>query len=168
MKTLKIISALIFLLILSTNTFAQHQHKAHLDSLVTHYLSAKEALANDNFEGAHQHLARLKTEATSSAEMNHHPEHAEMHAKHHGAMVAAVTEAEQAENLDQLRAAFHKVSQNLIKAVRNQGYDETLHIQYCPMASNGEGASWMSSSKEIANPYMGQKMPSCGTTQDTL
>lgn len=38
----------------------------------------------------------------------------------------------------------------------------TVYKQYCPMAFNNTGASWFSSSKEILNPYFGDKMLKCG------
>lgn len=168
MKRLYFLSTFVLFFILNMNVYAQHQHEAHLDRLVNHYLSAKQALANDDFEEAHKHITMLKSEVTTNSEMNNHPKHAEMHAKHHGNMTAAVTDAGRAENLEQLRAAFNRVSQNLIKAVQNQGYDETMYIQFCPMALNSEGASWLSTSKEVANPYMGQKMPNCGVQKEVL
>jgi len=43
-----------------------------------------------------------------------------------------------------------------------------LYYQFCPMAKNGDGANWLSSTKEIINPYMGQRMPHCGRTQETI
>lgn len=38
----------------------------------------------------------------------------------------------------------------------------TIYKQYCPMAFNNTGASWFSSSKEILNPFFGNKMLKCG------
>jgi len=30
------------------------------------------------------------------------------------------------------------------------------------------GANWLSESKEISNPYLGQSMPTCGTVKEEL
>jgi Cu(I)/Ag(I) efflux system membrane fusion protein len=30
------------------------------------------------------------------------------------------------------------------------------------MANNNKGADWVSTSKEVKNPYYGQSMPTCG------
>ncbi len=38
----------------------------------------------------------------------------------------------------------------------------TVYKQFCPMAFNNEGASWFSNTKEIQNPYFGDKMLKCG------
>jgi hypothetical protein len=43
-----------------------------------------------------------------------------------------------------------------------------VYKNFCPMA-NGNGAYWLSNSKNIVNPYMGEKSPmsSCGSIKDT-
>ena len=46
--------------------------------------------------------------------------------------------------------------------------ESVLYYQFCPMAKNGDGANWLSSTKEIVNPYMGQRMLKCGSTKETL
>ena len=38
----------------------------------------------------------------------------------------------------------------------------TIYKQYCPMAFDNTGAYWLSNSKEIRNPYFGDKMMKCG------
>ncbi len=42
-----------------------------------------------------------------------------------------------------------------------------VYKQYCPMAFDGRGAYWLSDSKEIRNPYFGDKMLKCGLVQET-
>jgi Cu(I)/Ag(I) efflux system membrane fusion protein len=44
----------------------------------------------------------------------------------------------------------------------------TVYYQYCPMASGDEGAYWLSTIKEIRNPYFGDMMLSCGETREIL
>ena len=44
----------------------------------------------------------------------------------------------------------------------------TVYYQYCPMANGDKGAYWLSTIKEIKNPYFGDAMLSCGETKDTL
>ncbi len=43
-----------------------------------------------------------------------------------------------------------------------------IYKQYCPMAFGNKGAVWLSDSKKIQNPYFGEKMPNCGTVQETI
>ena len=98
--------------------------------------------------------------------MNSHSEHADKHAVHHQAMVAAVNEAENAGDITAFRSAFKKISEELITAIENQGFDDTLYRQYCPMYQGG--SEWISSSEDIENPFYGSAMHSCGETVEVL
>ncbi|WP_082422428.1 DUF3347 domain-containing protein [Aquimarina longa] len=40
-----------------------------------------------------------------------------------------------------------------------------IYKQFCPMAFGGEGGYWLSDSKEIRNPYFGNKMLVCGRVE---
>ena len=44
----------------------------------------------------------------------------------------------------------------------------TLYKQYCPMAFNNKGAAWISSGKNILNPYFGDKMLKCGRVDSEI
>lgn len=46
--------------------------------------------------------------------------------------------------------------------------DNTFFVQYCPMAFNNEGATWISDEEAVRNPYFGGKMLKCGSVQETL
>jgi Cu(I)/Ag(I) efflux system membrane fusion protein len=46
--------------------------------------------------------------------------------------------------------------------------DKTVYYQYCPMAFDGKGAYWLSTTREIRNPYFGDAMLTCGETKETL
>lgn len=146
-----------------------HQHSEHLDTLLKEYLKIKNALANDRLEEAKEHLLSFRDEVRNSTEMTQHPEHIEKHDRHHAAMLESVENAANAGSADTFRKAFAGISEHLTKAVQNQGYDEQeLYLQYCPMAINGKGATWLSTTKEIRNPYMGQQMPGCGETKSEI
>lgn len=150
-------------------TAESHQHIRHLSALVELYLGMKNTLSNDQFEEAQAKLTRFREEVTQSAAMNNHPEHSAIHAKHHAAMIQAVDAGAQSQNIKELRYAFADISDNLVKALKNQGFEEQeLYRQYCPMANNENGASWISKNKQIINPYLGQRMLNCGTTEEVL
>ena len=55
---------------------------------------------------------------------------------------------------------------DLIKTFGTGG--QTLYKDFCPMASDGKGAIWISEVKEIKNPYLGSKMPECGSVKETI
>jgi len=70
--------------------------------------------------------------------------------------------------LARLREDFRELSALLIQAGAGVGhFDQTFYIQYCPMANNNQGATWISQQAEIRNPYYGDAMLSCGETRAT-
>ncbi len=166
LKSLAFIAAL--LLFATVNLQAQdttRQHPEHLSNMREHYMVMKDALAQDNFEAARSSLVELKKEVAGNSEMNNH----EKHMRHHKLMIEAVEKGVNAENIDVLRAAFADITTHLAKALKKHGYDaQTLYLQYCPMAVNGEGAHWINEQKEIVNPYLGQKMLDCGKVEKTI
>ena len=67
------------------------------------------------------------------------------------------------------RTAFAGFNDSLHKSVKAFGVkNEISYYQFCPMALNNKGAYWFSNVKEIKNPYLGQKMPTCGMTKETI
>ncbi|WP_159090722.1 DUF3347 domain-containing protein [Aquimarina aquimarini] len=43
-----------------------------------------------------------------------------------------------------------------------------VYKQFCPMAFDGKGGYWLSDSKEIRNPYFGNKMLVCGDVEEVF
>lgn len=67
------------------------------------------------------------------------------------------------------RLNFVFLSTVMVKSVKALGYSkQQLYVDYCPMANNNKGAYWLSQIKEIQNPYLGQKMPTCGEVKKEL
>ncbi|MDN3724502.1 DUF3347 domain-containing protein [Aequorivita sp. SDUM287046] len=67
----------------------------------------------------------------------------------------------QRENFETLSAGVEVMLQGALKS-------GTLYKQYCPMAFNNKGAYWISSSKDILNPYFGDKMLKCGRVDSEI
>lgn len=44
----------------------------------------------------------------------------------------------------------------------------TIFVQHCPMANNGNGGDWLSSEKNIRNPYYGDEMMECGAVIEEI
>ena len=67
--------------------------------------------------------------------------------------------------LEHQREHFMKLSNNMYSLVFSFKANETeAYLQYCPMKK----ASWLSDSKDIRNPYYGNKMIDCGSVKATL
>ncbi|MCH7408292.1 efflux RND transporter periplasmic adaptor subunit [Belliella sp. DSM 111904] len=74
----------------------------------------------------------------------------------------------QTSDVEEQRKHFETLSDNLIEAVEYFGVvGKTTYRQYCPMAFKDQGAYWLSSEKEIRNPYFGDTMLTCGEVKET-
>jgi Protein of unknown function (DUF3347) len=63
------------------------------------------------------------------------------------------------------REHFAKLSNNMYALVFKFKANETeAYLQYCPMKK----VSWLSESKDVKNPYYGNKMLACGSVKATL
>lgn len=72
-------------------------------------------------------------------------------------------------NLENQRSHFVILNENFVPLAKNtEGLNEKLYIQKCPMADNNKGALWLSTQKEIRNPYYGEQMMSCGSIIDSV
>lgn len=75
----------------------------------------------------------------------------------------------EAENIDTQRRAFKPLSETMIEIYKSFGLEnETVYVQFCPMFDDNKGAFWLSTQKQIANPYYGDLMPTCGDTKDSI
>ncbi|UKT65666.1 DUF3347 domain-containing protein [Pedobacter mucosus] len=61
------------------------------------------------------------------------------------------------------RKNFTVLSADLIALIKNTIIDKgVIYVQHCPMANKGDGGDWLSTEKEIKNPYYGEEMLECG------
>jgi len=113
-------------------------------SPLVHYVSAQEALANDDFDGAQQALKTMGDVA--SAPLN-----------------GLATSAANSADIDAMRTAFKALSTEIIKSDVPDGYV----LAFCPMAENDQGAHWIQKDgPSIMNPYFGSSMLHCGVFKD--
>lgn len=67
------------------------------------------------------------------------------------------------------RDHFENLSKNVYTLAKLTGIGkDRIYKQYCPMALNNKGAFWLSSEKEVNNPYFGDMMLHCGSVQETF
>lgn len=72
-------------------------------------------------------------------------------------------------SIEEKRKEFELITDalwNLTRTVKFTG--RKIYYQFCPMALNDKGAFWMSEVAEINNPYFGEEMLHCGSTEDSL
>jgi hypothetical protein len=68
-------------------------------------------------------------------------------------------------DLAKQRSYFAILSSNMAEVARSfKLSNQPVYLQYCPMKK----ASWLSSEKEIRNPYYGNSMLTCGEVSETF
>lgn len=132
-----------------------HIQDEPLNAVYQHYVHLSTALANSDM--AEAKAASNAIEAGANGLQN-------------GSTIAsAAAKITAAKNIEEQRAAYETLSNEMISRVKTAGVDNgEVYIQYCPMAFNDKGASWLSSNKEIRNPYFGNKMLTCGEITETI
>lgn len=78
------------------------------------------------------------------------------------AIQTAISAMASSEDIKIQRENFEPLSIAIEQMLQGALVSGTLYKQYCPMAFNNKGAYWISSSKDILNPYFGDKMLKCG------
>jgi len=126
-----------------------------INALYPHYVSLQKALVAAD-ETQVKEAALLVEEASKQV---------------HGAssLQATATALLMAPSLEEQRAAFAHLSDELINLIKAAGVQNgEFYLAHCPMAANDQGANWISPTKSIQNPYFGNKMLTCGSITETL
>jgi len=66
--------------------------------------------------------------------------------------------------LEHQRDHFSMMSTDMYDMVKTFGAGMTLYHDHCPMYK--DGSMWLSETKEIRNPYYGDKMMTCGSVEE--
>ncbi|WP_420385495.1 efflux RND transporter periplasmic adaptor subunit [Roseivirga sp.] len=138
--------------------------------LVESYLPLKDAMVEGN-------AAPIKTEAARVLESLKKVDMTELKGDAHMHWMALLNPMETSlENMnnsddrDVQRLEFINLSKALINTLDSYGNpaDQMLYVQFCPMANNDKGATWVSMEEEIINPYFGDMMLHCGNVEYTI
>lgn len=140
-----------------------------IEAILNDYLKMKNALTKDDSNGAAdagkalvEVLAKLDMKKMSGEQMKSYMEIADdtkENAEHIG---------DNAGKLDHQREHFVLLSKDINDLITTFGTKQNLYQDFCPMADEGNGAIWISEIKEIKNPYLGTKMPTCGSMKKSL
>jgi membrane fusion protein, copper/silver efflux system len=135
-----------------------------LSPLLRAYLEVKTALSEDDLDEARR-AAEATLLAVKDVEIRllSGPAH-ERWMKLRPMIAAGASQGEEALDIAGVRAAFDKLSVAVLETVRDfgQATGVDLYEQRCPMAFDNRGASWLSDSAAILNPYFGASMLRCG------
>ncbi|WP_347373062.1 DUF3347 domain-containing protein [Aequorivita sp. Q41] len=117
-------------------------------AIFNQYLQVEAALVNTDAEKTVAEAAKLQA-LVETAEVD-------------AAAKSAIAAMAESNDIEVQRTHFQAVSTGLEAMLVGTLTSGTLYKQYCPMAFNNTGAYWISSSKDILNPYFGDKMLKCG------
>jgi uncharacterized protein (DUF885 family) len=133
------------------------------------YLAMKDALASDNsakaaasgemMVKAFARFDRASLDPKQQVSYDEIVDDAREHAEHIGTNGGKI---------DHQREHFDALSKDMTDLIAVVGSDRTLYQDYCPMFNDKKGANWLSTSREIKNPYMGSKMSTCGSMKTEI
>lgn len=131
-------------------------------------------LKDDKLNAVYQHYIHLTTALVNGdmAEAKVAASAIELGAKgltNGGTLASLAAKIGAATGIDAQRTLFSDLSNDFIAKVKASGLSSgEVYVEYCPMALNDKGASWLSNQKEIRNPYFGESMMTCGEVKETL
>ncbi|AEW02439.1 hypothetical protein A4D02_00355 [Niastella koreensis] len=142
---------------------------AYMKNLTNSYLQIKNALiagkATDAGDAAKNMSAAMKgfDKSLLSADQKNVYDQNEEDLKEHAEHITKSTG-----DIEHQREHFSMMSEDMSSLVKAFGGGKTLYNDHCPMAKNGKGANWLSETKEIKNPYFGEKMMECGEVEEEI
>lgn len=152
----------------SKETSSMHKDNNSGDSIVTAYLSLKNALIESESDLA-QKFARkliiaLKEFDIKSFSLDEQEQLKEI-------IEDAIEQSTHisGSELTHQREHLGAVSEDVLELIAIAGTTKTLYQDFCPMYNEGKGEVWISETKAIKNPYYGAgKMLNCGSIQKVI
>jgi Cu(I)/Ag(I) efflux system membrane fusion protein len=143
--------------------------KEALRPLYTEYLKFKEALTADEFDQAQKAASDLKTTLDKVNMSAFTGESHDAWMSYSSDLKNALQHVQHLKTIEELRTTFQQVSEGMIDLTKAfNPLDQTLYVQFCPMADDNKGANWLSTEEEISNPYFGASMLTCGEVKSTI
>ena len=143
--------------------------KQQFAQFLNDYFALNQALINDNFDNAKQAAINFAQTASKFEVAKLDGEQLDYYYMHSSNLKMALGNLGASPDIEKARTELATVSDEMYALVKAFHPNDTpLYYQYCPMARNNKGATWISLKKELENPYMGQMMLACGRTQETI
>jgi len=151
----------------SEKMMTNNSNKSASDAIIDNYLKIKNALVADNQEKAAEaggdivgdlnDFDKSSYSSEEQQELTDIIEDAKEHAEH-------ISE----NAMEHQREHFDILSKDVIDMIAITGTGKKLYQDFCPMYNDNQGAAWLSTTKEIKNPYFGSKMMGCGEVQKEI
>lgn len=143
--------------------------QSQLTHILQSYLKVKDACVASNAEAVKTEAANLKAVLKAvDTKMLNGPALNDW-SNYSNNLDMALSEMVSSDDIEVQRTSFSSLSENLYKSIKAYGLGgTTAYYEFCPMAFNDQGAYWLSESKEIRNPYFGDKLLKCGRVTEEL
>ena len=140
--------------------------KKQLGDVVDAYIGLKDALTEDNAPEAKKQAVNVKRTVEKVDMLILQGDAHNLWIKALKPINKNISNIQSDNNIEEQRKAFGLLSKDLSDAVDMLGVkmpdNKTVYLEFCPMADDNKGSFWLSYEKEIANPFFGQSMLSCG------
>jgi len=143
--------------------------QAQLEEVFNQYIILKDAFTADDMNAA-QKSAKELFNAMANVNMKLLKN---MEAHNHWMTISkeisgSANSISEISDIEEQRSHFKHLSAHLSKGVKLFGVNQQVYEQFCPMADSNKGAYWLSLNEKINNPYLGAKMPTCGSTKTII
>lgn len=128
---------------------------AKVQEIYNSYISLKDALVSSNYENSKAASKVLEGQLSVYEGCEN------------TALIAK--KIEDANDIVAQRKDFTALNTDLIALFKNVELSSgVIFVQHCPMANSGDGGDWLSSVKNIQNPYYGDEMMECGSVVEEI
>jgi Cu(I)/Ag(I) efflux system membrane fusion protein len=147
---------------------APQEFKSQVAQMVASYIDFKNALVNsqaeealDEVENIQRHLTQVDMSLLSG--QGHMVWMSQL-----DSLQTVLVQLSTTSDLAKQREHFMNLSNAMLNVVKKFEIEGVYYRQFCPMASGGKGAYWLSENQTIRNPYFGDQMMSCGETIERI
>ena len=153
----------------STTVTISKEVKEAIQPIFDSYFDLKNALVNDDFEKAIEYGNTFQNELSKVNMAIFKGEAHNVWMKHSNGAKKAIYSLVNSKDIAASRRHFVSLSDQMVMlATTFESNENTIYVQHCPMANEDNGADWLSTSKQIKNPFFGSSMLKCGEVKTTI
>lgn len=143
--------------------------KTAIEKLLEQYVLLKNELVKDRFDAAVNHAQNLRKTVSQTKMSLFTGEYHNQWMSFQKKLETQTAQFSEAQKIEDARKVFIELSDTVIEMATAFGpFEKTFFVQRCPMANQNKGAEWLSTNKEIENPYYGAMMLGCGEVLNTI
>lgn len=136
--------------------------RGELDQLLNAYFLIKDALFSSDANAAMRQARNLRQVLTSVQGAGLNGEARDQWTLYRERLRDVSEAWMQSGDIEQQRSRFFDLSRTMFEVVERYGVNGVVWHQYCPMAFENTGATWLNRRENIENPYLPETMAGCG------